>query len=99
LVLFLKFTARVLVGTVGTVLFSVTEKTALNASAISASEESVLAKGLVGVEQRLDLPLLALELAVFDCGLPVAGLLLDVEVQTGGATDGLQALNRIESSN
>jgi len=43
-------TASVLVGAISTVLLSVTEKTALNASTVTASEESVLAEGLVGVE-------------------------------------------------
>lgn len=44
------------------------------------------------MQQRLDTTLLVLALAVLHRLLPVTGLLLNVEVQTGGTTDGLQTL-------
>lgn len=51
-----------------------------------------MAQWLVGDEQRLHLALLVLRLAVLHRIFPVARLLLDVEVQTGWTTNGLQAL-------
>jgi len=44
------------------------------------------------VEQGLHTALLVLGLAVLHRLLPVASLLLDIEVQTSRATNGLQAL-------
>jgi len=78
--------------TAGPVLFAVAEESALNAVSIAAGEESVLAQGLIRMEQGLHAALLVLGLAVLHRLLPVASLLLDIEVQTSRATDGLQAL-------
>lgn len=44
------------------------------------------------MQQRLHTTLLVLALAVLHRLLPVAGLLLNVEVQTGRTTDGLKTL-------
>lgn len=88
-----QLTARVLVRTIGTVLLAVTEQTTLDTVAVTAGQESVLAERLVRDQQGLDFPLAVLALAVLDGVLPVARLLLDVEVQTGRASNGLQALN------
>lgn len=82
--------ASVLIGAVVALFLTVAEETAFNAVSISASKMVLLTNGLVGEEQRLDLLLLGLELAILDGGLPVASLLLDVEGQTGGTADGLK---------
>jgi hypothetical protein len=82
--------ARVLIGSIAAVLGSVTEETSLDAVAIAASQVVLLADGLLGVEQRLDLLLSGLGVAVPDGGLPVAGLLLDIEGQTSWTTNGLE---------
>jgi hypothetical protein len=85
-------TTRVLIRAVIAVLFAIAEQTALDAVAVAAREEPVLAQWLVRDEQRLHLALLVLQLAVLDGILPVARLLLDVKVQTGWTADGLQTL-------
>ena len=88
----------VLVRAIVAVLLSVTEEAALNAVAVTAGEVVLLADGLVGEEQGLDLLLLGLGVAVLDGGLPVAGLLLNVEGQAGGTADGLETLKRERTS-
>lgn len=85
-------TATVFVGTVTAVLLAVTEEAALDAVAVAAGQEALLAQWLVGVQERLDLALFALQLAVLHRILPVARLLLNVKVQTGRASDRLQTL-------
>lgn len=87
-----KLTASVLIGTIGAVLLAVAEQTTLNAVAIAAGQEAVLAEWLVCVQQRLHTALLVLALAVLNRLLPVAGLLLNIEVQTSGAANSLQTL-------
>lgn len=82
--------ASVLIGAVIALFLTVAEETAFDAVSVSASEMVLLTNRLVGEEQRLDLLLLGLGFAVLDGGLPVASLLLDVEGQAGGATDGLE---------
>jgi hypothetical protein len=89
-------TAAVFVGSVATVLLAVTEESALDAVSVAASQEAVLAEWLVRHQQRLHLSLLVLELAVLNSLFPVAGLLLDVEEESGGTTDGLETLNQRE---
>lgn len=91
-------TAAVLVRTVRAVLFAVAEKSPFDAITIAASEEPVLAQRFVGVQQWLHFPLLVLQFAVLNGVLPVAGLLLDVEVQTSWATDGLEALEQSKTT-
>ena len=88
-----QLTTTVLVGSIGAVFLSVAEEATLNAVAVSAGEEALLAQGLVGVQERLDLTLLVLQLAVLHGVLPVARLLLNVKIQTGWATNRLQALS------
>lgn len=85
-------TAAVLVGAIGAVLLAVAEQAALHAQGVAAREEALLADRLVGVQQRLDLALLVLQLAVLDGVLPVARLLLNVEEQTGRTANRLQTL-------
>ena len=89
---FIQFTARVFVGSVGTVGHSVTEEAALDASAVVTGQHSFLAERLVGGQDRLDFALLLLDQTVFHLLFPVARLLLNVESQTGWTTDGLQSL-------
>lgn len=90
--LFKVLTTGVLIGSIRAILLAVAEESALNAVSIAAGEESVLAQGLIRMEQGLHAALLVLGLAVLHRLLPVASLLLDIEVQTSRATDGLQAL-------
>lgn len=93
----LRLTARVFVGAIGAILLAVTEQPAFDAVAVTAGQEAVLAERFVGHQQWLHFALFVLEFAVLHGLLPVAGLLLDVEEETGGATDGLQTLNgRVE---
>ena len=85
-------TARVLVGAVGAIGNAVTEKAALDASAVVTGEHSLLAEGLIGGQDGLDFADLFLDQAVLHLLFPVASLFLDVESQTGRATNGLQSL-------
>lgn len=85
-------TARVFIGTVSTVLFAVTEETTLDTEGVTTGEVTVLAQGLVGVQQGLRLTFLVLQLAVLYSVFPVTSLFLDVEEQTSWATDGLDTL-------
>ena len=85
-------TASVLIGAIVTILVSVTEETPLDTVAVTASEIVLLADGLVGEEKRLHLLLLGLGITVLDGGLPVTGLLLDIEGQTSWATNSLETL-------
>lgn len=89
-----RLTANVLVRAVGTVLLPVTEETTLDAGSIAAREVAVLAERFLRVKQGLGLSLLVLQLAVVNGVLPVAGLLVDVEVQPGRASDRLQTGTR-----
>lgn len=89
-----QLTADVLVGTVGAVLLAVTEQSSLDAVTIATGQRTLGAQRLLGVELRLYLALLVLELAVVYRVLPVAGLLVDVEVQTGGTTNRLETGTR-----
>lgn len=52
-------------------------------------KDSHLTKRLVCVQERLDFPLFVLQLAILNGVLPIASLLLNVEVKTGRASDGL----------
>ena len=85
-------TARVLVGAVGAIGNAVTEEAALDASAVVTGEHSLLAEGLIGGQDGLDFADLFLDQAVLHLLFPVASLFLDVESQTGRATNGLQSL-------
>lgn len=89
-----QLTANVFVGAVSAVLLSVAEETPLDAGAVSAGQVAVLAERFLRVEQRLGLPLFVLQFAVVNGVFPVAGLLVDVEVQTGRASYRLQAGTR-----
>lgn len=73
-------TASIFVGTVGTVFLSVTEQTPFYTGTVTAGEESVLAEGFVGKQERFYLAFFVLELAVLYGVFPIAGLLVDVEV-------------------
>lgn len=85
-------TARVFVGSVGTVGNAVTEEAALDASAVVAGQHAFLAKRLVGGQDGLDFANLLLDETVLHLLFPVASLLLDIESETGWATDSLQSL-------
>lgn len=85
-------TTTVLVGSVRTVLFSVTEQSSFYAVSVTASEEAVLTQRFVCEQQRFHLAFLVLQLAVLHRILPVASLFVDVEVESGRTTDGLKSL-------
>lgn len=89
-----KLTTAVLVGSVSAVLLAVAEESAFDAVTVTAGQVTFLTEWLVGVQERLDLALLTLQLAVLHRIFPVASLFLNVKVQTGWATDRLQALRR-----
>lgn len=86
----IELTADIFVRSIGAILLPVAEEAPLDARTVAASEEAVLAERLLGVQKRLRLPLLVLQLAVVHRVLPVAGLLVDVEVQSSRAPDRLQ---------
>ena len=94
----IKLTTGVLIGAVIAVLVTVAEEPPLDAVAVAAGQVVLLADGLVGEEEGLHLLLLGLGVAVLDGGLPVAGLLLNVEGQAGGTADGLETLKRERTS-
>lgn len=85
----LLLTARVLVGSITAILLSVTEESTFDAVAVAARQESILTQRFVGEQQRLHLALLVFHFAVFHGIFPVAGLLLDVEKQTGWTANSL----------
>lgn len=53
-----------------------------------------MAEWFLGVKQGLGLPLFVLQFAIVDRVLPIAGLLVDVEVQAGRASYRLQTGTR-----
>lgn len=87
-----KLTARIFIGTIGTVFFSVTEQATLDTTGVTARQKSVLAQWLVGVEQWLDFAFLVLKFTILHSVLPVTSLLLDIKEQSSWTTDGLDAL-------
>ena len=93
-VCFNQLTTDVLVGAIGTVAFTVAEEATLDTRTLTTSQTAVLAEGLLGVELGLDLALLVLDLAVVHRVLPVACLLVYVEVETGRASDRLKSRAR-----
>lgn len=95
----LELTARVLVGTVGAVFFSVAEESAFNTLTITASQVSFFTKRLISDQQRLHLALFVLQLAILHSTFPVTSLLFNIEVQTGWATNGLKTLKRNGETN
>ena len=85
-------TAGIFIRAVVAVLVAVAEEAPLDAIAVAAGQIVFLANGLIGEQKRFHFLLLGLSVAVFNRVLPIAGLLLDVEGETRGATDGLQTL-------
>ena len=83
-------TANVFVGAIGAVLFAVAKQSAFHAVAVTAGQRAIRAERFLGIEKRFGLSLLILGFAVVDRVLPVAGLLIDVEVQTSWTTNRLQ---------
>lgn len=88
--LYFILTANILVGSVGAILFPVTEKTSLDARAVAASEEAILTERFLGVKQRFRLSFFVLQFAVVHRVFPVAGLFIDIEIQSRGTPDGLK---------
>lgn len=88
----MSLTTSVFVGPIRTILLSVTEQPPLYTISITTSEESILTQRLIRKQQRLHLPLLVLQLAILHGILPIASLLIDIEVQTSGTTDRLKPL-------
>lgn len=95
----LSLTAAVFVGAIVTILIAVAEKTAFDALAITASQQTVLAQRLIGVQQWFCLALFVLQLAVFHRVFPVARLLLNVKEQSSRAANCLQALHQLFDDN
>lgn len=87
-------TAYIFVGSVGAILLPVAEQSPLDAGTVAARQESVLAQGFLGIEEGFRLPLLVLQLAIIHRVLPIARLLVDVEVQPCRAPDRLQPRTR-----
>lgn len=87
-----EFTARVFVGTVGTVGNSITEEAALDASAIVTGQHAFLTERLIGGQDGLHFALLLLDETISDLFFPVARLLFNIKSQTGWATDSLKPL-------
>jgi hypothetical protein len=85
-------TTRILVRSIRTVFFTITKQAAFDTVAVTAGQGPICAQGLVGDQKRLDLALLVLEFTIFHRFFPIAGLLFNIKVQTGRATDGLQTL-------
>ncbi|KYN23456.1 hypothetical protein ALC57_04330, partial [Trachymyrmex cornetzi] len=94
-----RLTANVFIRAVSAVFFSVTEETSLDTGSVTAREQAVLTERFLSVNHGFGLPLFVLQLAVVDGILPVAGLLIDVEVQTSRASyclqTGTRALNNV----
>ena len=84
-------TANVFVRSVRAVLLPVAEEAPLDARAVAASEEAILTEWFLGVEQRLRLSFFVLQFAVVHGIFPVAGLFIDVKVQSRGTPDCLEA--------
>ena len=72
-------TASVLIRTIITILVAVAEKTSRNAVAISACQLSVLAQWFISKQKGFDFFLFGFGLTVFDRGLPITSLFLNVE--------------------
>ena len=72
-------TASVLIGTVITVLLAIAEKASFNAVAVSASQEVFLTQGFISKEEGFDFFFFGLVVAIFDGGLPITSLFLNVK--------------------
>lgn len=93
-----RLTASVFIRTVSTVFLSVAEQTPFYTCTVTTGEESVLTERFVGKQQRFHLTFFVLEFAVLYGVLPIAGLLVDVEVETCWTTNGLESLKRTETT-
>jgi hypothetical protein len=71
--------ASVLIRTIITILVTVAEKTSSNAVAISTRQLSILAQWFISKQKGFDFFLFGFGLTVFDRGLPITSLFLDVE--------------------
>ena len=88
------FTAGVFVRAIVTVRLAVAEQLLVDADRVTAGQLVGVAQRLLRVQQRRRLLLLGDLVAVGDGPLPVAGLLLQVKGQAGGASDLLETLWR-----
>lgn len=86
-------TAWVLIGSVVTILFAITEQSTLNTIAITACEKTVLTQWLICYEKWLHFSFFILEFAVFDSVFPIACLLFNIKIKTSWTTNGLKTLN------
>ena len=87
-------TAGIFVRAVCAIFLSITEKVLAYTDGISACKLVVLTERLISAEQRLHLLLLGQLITVLHSPLPITRLLLQVEGEARGASDGLQALIR-----
>lgn len=71
--------ASVLIRTIITILVTVAEKTSCNAVAISACQLSILAQWFISEQKGFNFFLFGFGLTVFDRGLPITSLFLNVE--------------------
>lgn len=94
-----RLTTNILVGSICTILLAVTEQSSLYTGLIGTGQVSILAEWFLGVKKRLRFSLLVFKLAVINRVLPIARLLLDVEVKTSRASysleTGTRALNNV----
>lgn len=72
-------TARVFVGAVGAILFTVTEESTLDAVGVTTRKEAILTQRFISVQQRFNFTFLIFQFAVFDGVFPVTSLFLDIE--------------------
>lgn len=94
-----QLTTSVFIGAIATILFTVTEQATFNTVTITASQETILTQGFIGVEQRLDTTFLVLGFAVLDGLFPIASLFFNIEIQTGGTTNSLETLENRTKEN
>lgn len=73
-------TTRVLIRTIITIFFSVTEQTTFNTSTISTSKETILTKWLISNQQWLYFTFLVLAFAVLDGIFPITSLFLNIKI-------------------
>jgi hypothetical protein len=71
--------ASVLIRAIITILVTIAEKASRNAVAISASQLSVLAQWFISEQKGFNFFLFGFQLTVFDRGLPITSLFLNVE--------------------
>lgn len=89
-----KLTTSCLIGSIAAVFLTVTEQTPFNTLSVTARQFPIGTYRFVGKQHGFDFTLFVLQFAILHGIPPIASLLLDVEIQTGRTTDGLQTLQQ-----